>query len=260
MKYFVLNSKNYQELEMKLTRFDSLFSYPLGEDSFTISHGDHYFKFFERMGELRYSGYEVNGEVVVVGASILRTINGKKVWYLCDLKVHPDFRGLHLTTKLMTRSFIQQYLKSSRCYGISMNSVGQKENRTSRILRHFGFNFFKTGPELNIYSVGLNELEGITSTLTDYKGNISKVSLEGIKDIILKSTSEAMSLIHLEFNKEHIPSGKPCKDSQFMFSSVVGSGLSRALEEKGIEPSASATIIHHGMDNWDWGFVHTSEI
>ena len=95
LKYLRLDRKNRSQYENSIAELEKIASYPLGEDRFTIDHGSDYFAFFDRLGETVFHIYLDGPKVVALGAAVLRTIpntDGKeqKVWYLCDLKVHPE--------------------------------------------------------------------------------------------------------------------------------------------------------------------------
>jgi hypothetical protein len=82
-----------------LAAFESEFRYPLGStDSFSISHGDDYTRFFRSMGDahiyLAKVGDEIVGSLVVVGRSVaLANGNSIRAAYLCDVKVLKRLRG-----------------------------------------------------------------------------------------------------------------------------------------------------------------------
>lgn len=262
MNFFKLDSNSYSSLSERMLRFDDIFTYPLGDEIFKISHGKNYFKFFERLGELRFTGYENKGEIAIVAASILRTINQQKVWYLCDLKVHPNYRNKKLTTKLVYRNFIPQILKSRKFYAISMDKRGE-ENKTLKILKHVKLNFFKNAGKIVIYSLSKQQLTNAALFIEKYKGKIGSISLKSIKDIVLQSTQKPMRLNHLVFNSEYGLSQydkKLKEDDIFMFCTKEDSQLHTTLTSIGIRESSTATVIHHGMENWNWEFINTSEI
>lgn len=262
MNFFKLDHKIYLPLSKQMLSFDDIFIYPLGNEAFKISHGENYFSFFERLGELRFTGFEDKGAIAIVTASVLRTINHQKVWYLCDLKAHPNHRNRKLTTRLVYRNFIPQILKSRKCYAISMDKPGE-DNRTLSILRNVKFNFFKSAGKLMIYSLTKEQLDNAFLLIEKFKGKVGSVSLKGVKDIILQSTQKPMRLNHLVFNTENEVSCYDEKleaDDIFMFCTKEGSILNNELTSIGIKTSSTATIIHHGMENWDWEFINTSEI
>lgn len=82
-----------------LAAFEREFRYPLGpKDSFSISHGDDYTRFFRSMGDahiyLAKVGEKIVGSLAVVGRSVpLADGTFVPTAYLCDVKVLKRFRG-----------------------------------------------------------------------------------------------------------------------------------------------------------------------
>lgn len=83
------------DLVKALARFESGFSYPLGQKTkFRISHGEDYPRFFRAMGQCRVFVSERHGEVSGTLAGVVRTLDGSEkegtnVLYVGDLKVEP---------------------------------------------------------------------------------------------------------------------------------------------------------------------------
>ena len=65
-------------------------TYPLGDDRFTIDHGQDYFAFFRRLGDLAYFVALDNNHVVAVCAAVMRRLPrfagavAENAWYVCD--------------------------------------------------------------------------------------------------------------------------------------------------------------------------------
>ncbi len=87
------------EMARSLTRFEREFRYPLGQsESFSISHGDDYPRFFRSMGQASIYLAEISGDIVGSLAVVHRTIlsaDGSEIpaAYLADAKVAEKFRG-----------------------------------------------------------------------------------------------------------------------------------------------------------------------
>lgn len=93
-------------LAAALARFEEQFTYPLGpEQSFRISHGDDYPRFFRAVGDAVCFVAERNGEVLGVlclAVTQVHTAEGSEVpaIYLGDLKVAPTARGGRVLTRM----------------------------------------------------------------------------------------------------------------------------------------------------------------
>lgn len=85
------NKENRHYFSNRLKDMEKEFSYPLGNDVFFIKHGykSHYdyFSFFEQLGEPYFFVIEKESKTIGSICFILREINQKKVWYICDLKI-----------------------------------------------------------------------------------------------------------------------------------------------------------------------------
>ena len=261
--------------------------YPLGNDSFRISHGPDYYAFFKRLGKVYMKGSFKDGELIGVGCGVLRKIkcNREKwdtawdtvwdtVWYMCDLKVTKKYRRRHIILKMLIQSMNKLSL-SNKVYGISMNN--NTDNITLKLAKRIPFLNFKEGPQLMIYSLNYDKLIIALPIVKKYRGNISFLSLNGIKDLILKSTGEPMKLLHLQWTNDsendsenYTGKGKDKtntdnindlkKDYTYMFCCPKNDPMYKELKKVNIETEISATIIHYNMDDCDWKFIMTSEI
>lgn len=88
-----LNDKEGRKaLSVKLQAMEQEFSYPLGEQSFFIKHGFgnqkyDYFSYFEQLGTPYFFVIEKENRVIGSICFILREVEQRKVWYICDLKI-----------------------------------------------------------------------------------------------------------------------------------------------------------------------------
>jgi hypothetical protein len=250
----IIFGKAIQELE-------SYANYPFGDDFFKIDHGINYFYFFERLGEVSFRVALSQGKVVACAAGVLRTlkINEKliKTWYLCDLKVHPDFFGRRIPSKMFRANLVGSYLKCGRAYAISMIPANG-ENRVVRLLKKFSYLPFKQSTIINFYNLQYPQL--LQFIEKNKLGPQSFLSLSAKKDLIMKSTGKAMKLLHYqhgEFADSHCVG--PLPDHFHMYCSAVGSNLDNLLS-KDFKPDASASVISHRMANFDWDFILSSDI
>lgn len=250
-----------------LEELEGIATYPLGQDSFRISHGRDYFAFFERLGELHYHAALDRDRVVAVGAGMIRRVplqSGDvptRAWYLGDLKVHPDYRGQKLPLRMLSSAFWLNYLRCARGYAISMNPGDGRPNRIVKLLAHFRWAPVRFAGTLELYSMTQDEMRSCESTLKKHRGPVSYLSLQGKKEIVLTSTGAPMPLLHVQFGACAEPGlSEPQRDSHHMFCVPAGDALSLELRLQGHAPSATASLISHRMKGCDWRFVLSSDI
>jgi GNAT superfamily N-acetyltransferase len=241
--------------------------YPLGNDSFQLDHGDNYFAFFDRLGDVHYFAALDGERVAAVGAGLLRQLpyrqgeSARLTWYLCDLKVHPDYQRQHLSIRLLHYALQSCMSKCDRGYTISMNSGDGKPNRLVRIYEKFNLVRFRCSSILGIYSVDDVTMRSLEPTLIKYRGKISYLSLQGIKDLKLQSSGKMLPLLHVQWGANiQLDISTPLAGYTHMFCVPSGDDLAIALQAKGIFPHASASLVSHGMDRSDWRFILTSDI
>lgn len=61
----------------------------------------------------------------------------KVVWYLCDLKVRPEYQGRYLPVSIFVHTFLKLYPLSSHAYAISMDTDSEYKNRVALMLKRF---------------------------------------------------------------------------------------------------------------------------
>jgi len=253
-KLITENNKYYND---KLKKFEHELSnyYPLGRDHFRIDHGLNYFSFFTRLGSVNYIMALNKGEIIASCCAILRQINGEKIWYLCDLKVHPNYRGNKMSIRMLLK-YVYKLKHSRKVYGISMNN--SKKNRMLNLANKNSLLKFKSDLILMIYSLNYDQMLKALPLIKFYLyPRASFISLRGKKDLILKSTQKPMRLLHLHNKNIGI---NPQKGYTHMFCCLKNSKLYNELNKINITTNISANIIHHGMDNYDWRFIETSDI
>ena len=267
LKVRELSNAEWNVFHSRIADLEAGTSYPLGEDRFEIDHGEDYFAFFTRLGRLHYYVVLDGDRVVTVAAAILRRVppvnrqKPKSVWYLCDLKVHPEYRGRYLPTAIFTHAFPKLYPISTRAYAISMDADPERPNPVARMLSRFSLAPMSIATRLGIVSLDAEQMREVEPVLREYFGCVSYLSLAGKKDIILQSTRSAMPLLHVQFGpcaeQGHT---EPIDDYVHMFCVSMGHPLLEVLGHQAIYPSATATVVHHRMEKWDWGFILTSDI
>ena len=262
-----LHAEEWKVFQSQIADLEKGTSYPLGEDRFEIDHGEDYFAFFTRLGRLHYYVVLDGERVVAVAAAILRRVppvsreKPKTVWYLCDLKVHPEYRGRYIPVSIFAHAFPKLYPRCARGYAISMDADSERPNRVALMLKRFRLAPMSIATQLGIISLDVKQMRVVEPVLQEHFGSISYLSLAGKKDIILRSTRAPMPLLHVQFG--------PCAEQGFseplegyvhMFCVSMDHPLLEVLGHQGIYPSATATVVHHGMEKWDWGFILTSDI
>lgn len=241
--------------------------YPLGNDFFQLDHGHNYFAFFDRLGDVHYFAALDGDRVAAVGAGILRQVPYRQdqpvclAWYLCDLKVHPDYQRQHLSMRILHHALTSCIGECDRGYAISMNAGDGKPNRLVRVYEKFNLVRFHCSSILGIYSVDAEVMRSLEPILIKYRGNISYLSLKGIKDLKLKSNGDILPLLHVQWG-DRLPTeiSVPVSGYTHMFCVPRDDDLAIALANQNVFPNAIASLVSHGMDESDWRFILTSDI
>lgn len=242
--------------------------YPLGSDYFCLDHGEDYCKFFKRLGTLHMMVCQHDDKIIGTCAMILQHIPRKQItaWYLADLKIEPAYRGNKLPYYMITKEFMSKYLKSNKCYGITMDDQN-KESKVLNISKKASFlNFrLRQAGKLYIYSIDYKLMKRLHRVLEIVRGDIFYLSLNGIKDLVLQSTLKPMQLLHLQWgkNKDLITEKiylLPQLGYTHMFCLHEHDPLKLIFDKNNITTTITATIVQYGMDDMDWSFVLTSDI
>lgn len=257
--------------------------YPLGDDFFQIDHGSNYFAFFDRLGAVSYYvALDGNAEqcplwdnrVAAVGAGVLRQVAYRQgeeprlAWYLCDLKVHPDYQQQRLSLRLLTHALKPNLRHCSQGYAISMNPAnltGTLENRQGnqlvRVLEKFAPLPFRYSTLLEIYSLDAKQMSLLQPLLVEHRGPVSYLALKGIKDLRLKSSGQLMPLLHVQWGATAAAGrSEPLPGSIHMLCTPAVDELARALRQRGSVPTATASVVSYNMEQSDWRFILTSDI
>ncbi len=242
-------------------------AYPLGDDWFEIDHGADYFAFFDRLGDLTYYAVVRDEQVIAGAAGIVRRVplepGGERepAWYLCDLKVHPDHRRPSTLGMLMWHSGKENYARCPRGYGITMNPADGSPNRVVSLAGRYRLAPARLGCILRLYSLDADAMRRFRRTVEEHRGPTSFLSLGGIKDIVLRSTGAPMPLLHVQFGPcAEAGAGEPVEGAVHMFCAPEGDPLDAAMASAGVEPTATASLVHHRMGRSDWTWVLTSDI
>lgn len=267
MKFKCIAANERLQYQPGIVAIEQIASYPLGNDFFKIDHGADYFAFFDRLGDVYYYLGLDGDRAIAVGAGVLREVPNRPrelphpAWYLCDLKVHPDYRGFQLPLRLLGYAIQSNTAGCDRGYAISMNPGDGSPNRVVRLLQRFSPVPFRCTATLEIYALDAATMHSVASVLVEYRGPISYLSLQGIKDLKLQSTGEILPLLHVQFGSQaQQGTAMPQVGSTHMFCVPSHDSLALTLAERGIYPMATASVISHGMDDCDWRFILTSDI
>jgi hypothetical protein len=269
-------NKYAKDFENRLTHW-----YPFNDNNtFKISHGKKYFNFFRRLGEPFYYAMFDNNMMIGTICYIYRDVDSMKHFYICDLKFDKKARHTGLLMKLFLRTCPTCILRTHRFYGISMNddAARLKGNNILSIGQHIGKKYginVEHGGMLNIYSLDYETMKIIEDLVILYKSSknnvrenkIKYVSLENVKDLIIKKpngTMNKMKLLHMMYLDAVTECGKimcrPIEGYQHMFCTKNNSILTDDLAKLNIFPMSTATIIQYDMDDFNWELIQTCDI
>ncbi|HHT0593895.1 TPA: hypothetical protein ACTXXA_002789 [Legionella anisa] len=242
-------------------------TYPYGDKFFKIDHGNDYFAFFERLGKLRYYVLLDKHRVAGVVAAVLRTVPSriglKKIWYYCDLKIHPDYRGQHLPIKMAYKIYLRNLLSSWNGFGISMNPLtGSSQNRMTRLAKWLRWIHVRD-TQLSLFSLDHDSMQMAQPILERHRGDVRFLSLEGIKDLVLTHDQSRIPVLHAQFGEMGKGSEKeypPQEGHIHMFCATSEDPLVEELSGIQLFPSSTITLLNCGTKprNWDW--ILTSDL
>ena len=259
-----LNRDLFQD---KLKNFEKLFSYPFGQDNFTIDHGENYFAFFERLGKADFFLALLEENIVAAVAVVIREVPFKKggkleeIAYLCDLKVHPEYRGKFLIQQLLSFAKGCQTFPN-KVYAVSMDSKPFGFNRLLNITKRLPDISLALADHLCFYLLTVEELKKVEDLMHSYFGQFKFSSLTGIKDLILKSTGKPLSFLHFlpETASDSTVINEPQIGFQHMCCFPSGHPIIKQLAGREIRSFATASILQHNVSTNDWHFITTSDI
>ena len=272
MRFVRIRLKDLPRWQSQLEALEQLSVYPLGNDSFRISHGQDYFAFFQRLGDVRYYALHDHGRLVAVGCGVLRPRldkNTPRRWYVGDFKVHPDYRGQHLLVSIFRRAFWQNYVRCPRGYAIAMNPPDHRVPPAVRAFAHFKWLPMSLIDvwQLDIYAADAAALRPALPLLGAGRGPPRFISLLGTKDLVLQSTQMPLPLLHLAFaprrdsaSPQATEFAEPQELHTHMWCVPQASALTTRLAAAGFTPTASATVVSHRLNRFDPASIDTSEI
>lgn len=255
LKLIKVNNENKVYIANKIREMESDIYYPLGDDFFKIDHGKNYFSFFERLGDMHYWAAFNGEEMVGVAAGIIRTVENKKAWYLCDLKVVKKYRGKGVPQFIFKRAFLYNVIfhRVYRAYAVSMDS---KDNVLPfHKIKRATINLLKADKHLNIYSINKNQVEDFLNKYPDFY----LVNTNEKKELILKSSNNKIPLFHLSNNCSDLGVDNILDDdSVIMISAIMNDFIDSYFKSKDIKPDSTATLLSFRLD--DIKHVFTDEI
>ena len=271
MEFYCLVASERSRFQPGIVAIEQSATYPLGDDFFQIDHGSNYFAFFDRLGEVKYHLAMDGDTVAAVGAGVLRQISyyqgeaPRPAWYLCDLKVHPNYQRQRLSLRLLRQVIPLQALRCAQGYAISMNShpslnFNRSSNPLVRVLEKFSPIKFRSVTTLGIYSLDEDQMRYLEPLLVEHRGLLSYLSLRGKKDLRLQSNGKILLLLHVQWGMTaRLEVTTPRSGYIHMFCAPTDDRLAIALAHHGVTPQATASVISGGMAS-DWLFILTSDI
>lgn len=276
--FIVLDHMNLDLYNPNLKLFETKMShkYPLGNDSFSIDHGEDYFAFFKRLGKVHYIIIQDTKTKNIVGTACLilrkytiydysnKTSKLIPIWYMCDLKISKEHRGRSLTSQLFLKLVHRFIPQSYYGYLVSMDPHSQQMIHIMKNVNKFLPIKFRTC-KLLIYVVSKNTMQSIEKYFIYAFGQISYITLSGKKDLILESSGKPMSIYHLQHStfastNNNYQLAEIPDDSQIMFCFPKSSPLEIIMNHLKITTEISATIISWAMNFFDWHQILTSDI
>ncbi len=263
MEIKVLTREDWAEFSPRLQAFENVAEYPYGADFFKLDHGTNYFAFFERLGE-PFFHVALDGEkIAACAAGVLRTveIEGEqtKIWYLCDLKVAREYASQKIPAKLFRKNLFSNYLKCPRGYAVSMNPAKGK-NRVVKLIERFRWVPIRCAAQLNFYSFDESQARNFHPNLKSELGEISYLSLRGVKDLMMKSTGARLPLFHIQHGVCATPTAQtPEMPGTYMICASENSALDALLKDH-FPVSATASVLAHRINPKNWNFILTSDI
>jgi hypothetical protein len=271
MSFRLINKSEYDEYSEKIKLFESQFEYPLGDQTFKLSHGalgGDYFSFFKYLGKESFFILEIGGKTLGAGCVILREVENKtkqKFFYLCDFKLDKSMRGKNVLIKLLVKYLLPFYFKSQDFVAINMSPP--EENWLVKKLK--SVIFFKKTTITPVYFYEWTREEYLKISIDAKNVFDSKILLTnfGSKDIVIDGNLKP--IIHI-VDKEHASknltkqkhvlndveffSNKE-EDQPIFMLSTTDPLIYNQLVEKGIQSSYTGTMItSKGINTLDLKF------
>jgi hypothetical protein len=254
-----------EALGRRLATVERGITYPLGRERFAIDHGEDYFAFFRRGGTPCSYVAEVRGEAALALVAVVKE-SPLPCAYLCDLKAIAAASRPALLPRLL--EFARQDLATrgiTSLYGIAMEDAAGGNRLLERwlprqVATRASFADVGIAARLAIYSLDAERAALASPLLARRHGGEPRwISLAGIKDLVLASTSRKLPLLHAAFGTADGELA-PRRAAVHMFCLPTRDPLCRELSAAGIAAESHARVVAAGMAGQDFSFVRTSEI
>lgn len=270
----IKRGEDFDKYSPLMQKFESQFDYPLGDQRFSLRHGNeiyNYFDFFRRLGNVNFFIVEDNNEVVGAGCAILKNvIEGEeevKHWYLADFKLTPEYRKKGILKKLTIKYFLSHYFKSNKMIALNMSPM--KDNGLiKRVKGIFSWFNVRTDPFM-FYE--WNKADFCSKIMNNpyIRSNYMLFTNNGLKDIIIEGKSIPLyHLVRRDYGltnytyhvfdiKDESTSDIP-ENALFMLG-TVNPDIIKDLESNGLHPTLETTFISHKINIKNCNFF-TGEI
>ena len=262
-EFIEINEQNIGDFHKPIKDFEIAMEhwYPYGNDYFKINHGENYFYFFQRIGEMRMNIILYKGEIIGTACGVLKKVNGELIWYICDLKIKKEHRGIRLPIQLLIKNMDKSKI-TDKAYGISMNS--NSENKILELAQSIPFLNFKKIDNICIYALTYEQIIKVKLILDKIYSEISFINISYCKKLMFKQSNSEFKILHLNFkpiNEKKVQVySEPQPDYMHMFCILESNSINKILNNIDIMPSSTATLIANNMDSFSWDFLTTSEI
>ena len=187
-----------------LKQLEQTFTYPLGDNTFHIKHGNEdisYFDFFEQLGKRNTFSISKNKELIGTGCAILRNVcnnSNQRFWYLCDFKLNKSFRSKKVLWALLLKNALSFYLQANKVVTINM-SPPDKNGLLKQVSKYLFFLKLNVVP-LYIYEWSVDDLKRDNHIVHTAELNMGYFTNGNTKNIIING--HIQPIYHL-VNKDH---------------------------------------------------------
>lgn len=269
-KIVKINSSNEDFFKDKVLELNKLIHYPFAERTFQMSYSESYFDYFKKLGEVHYYLMidNSNSQVVATGAAILRTLSWNEfhqesVWFLTDLKVHPDYRGRKLSLKLIAYGFFRKIWSCRKAYMISYDPKGGlTRNSAVSLLTRFRWAPIRYAITMYVYHMTFSEFLSHQTDLRKTFGDLVATSTDEYRTLRLNSSSNTYDFVHLQRGALALSFDvKPItKSSVICFLLEEHESLRSVLKTKNVLPVATASVLTLNFRPLNWSFLLTSDV